>query len=50
MRRSCIWKGPRHPVVEQFSATPFVPNDLELHARRRMLVITVPTWAASRPT
>ncbi|HEX9473006.1 MAG TPA: DNA mismatch repair protein MutS, partial [Steroidobacteraceae bacterium] len=32
----------RHPVVERFSATPFVPNDLDLHARRRMLVITGP--------
>jgi DNA mismatch repair protein MutS len=32
----------RHPVVEQFSAAPFVPNDLDLHARRRMLVITGP--------
>ena len=35
-------EGARHPVVEQFSAAPFVPNDLELHARRRMLVITGP--------
>ena len=32
----------RHPVVERFSATPFVPNDLDLHAQRRMLVITGP--------
>jgi DNA mismatch repair protein MutS len=32
----------RHPVVEQFSSTPFVPNDLDLHAGRRMLVITGP--------
>ena len=32
----------RHPVVERFSAAPFVPNDLELHARRRMLIITGP--------
>jgi DNA mismatch repair protein MutS len=32
----------RHPVVEQFLQDPFVPNDLELDARRRMLVITGP--------
>ena len=32
----------RHPVVERFSEAPFVPNDLELHARRRMLIITGP--------
>jgi DNA mismatch repair protein MutS len=34
--------GARHPVVEHFSSTPFVPNDLDLHAGRRMLVITGP--------
>jgi len=34
--------GARHPVVERFSEAPFVPNDLELHARRRMLIITGP--------
>ena len=32
----------RHPVVERFAATPFVPNDLELDAARRMLIITGP--------
>jgi len=32
----------RHPVVERFSASPFVPNDLDLDARTRMLVITGP--------
>jgi len=32
----------RHPVVEAFSAQPFVPNDLELHTGRHMLVITGP--------
>ncbi len=32
----------RHPVVESLLAGPFVPNDLELDARRRMLVITGP--------
>ena len=35
-------EGARHPVVERYSETPFVPNDLELHAARRMLVITGP--------
>jgi DNA mismatch repair protein MutS len=32
----------RHPVVEHHSSDPFVPNDLELDATRRMLVITGP--------
>ena len=32
----------RHPVVERFSDAPFVPNDLSLDARTRMLVITGP--------
>jgi DNA mismatch repair protein MutS len=32
----------RHPVVESLLEAPFVPNDLELDARRRMLVITGP--------
>jgi DNA mismatch repair protein MutS len=32
----------RHPVVEQVSAAPFVPNDLRLHDHRRMLIITGP--------
>ena len=35
-------RGARHPVVERFSEAPFVPNDLELHARRRMLIVTGP--------
>jgi DNA mismatch repair protein MutS len=34
--------GGRHPVVEQFIDQPFVPNDLNLHDQRRMLVITGP--------
>jgi DNA mismatch repair protein MutS len=34
--------GGRHPVVESVLAGPFVPNDLELDERRRMLVITGP--------
>jgi DNA mismatch repair protein MutS len=37
----CI-EGGRHPVVERFSHDPFVPNDLALDARRRMLIITGP--------
>ncbi|MGD0959352.1 MAG: DNA mismatch repair protein MutS [Methylomonas sp.] len=32
----------RHPVVEQISGVPFVPNDLYFSAERRMLVITGP--------
>jgi DNA mismatch repair protein MutS len=32
----------RHPVVERFVSTPFVPNDLKLDASRRMLIITGP--------
>ncbi len=34
--------GGRHPVVEQVTETPFVPNDLELAEGCRMLVITGP--------
>jgi DNA mismatch repair protein MutS len=32
----------RHPVVERFSKSPFIPNDLDLGSGRRMLVITGP--------
>jgi DNA mismatch repair protein MutS len=32
----------RHPVVERFIDAPFVPNDLQMHERRRMLIITGP--------
>jgi DNA mismatch repair protein MutS len=32
----------RHPVVEHFIDAPFVPNDLAMHERRRMLIITGP--------
>ena len=35
-------EGGRHPVVERVLDDPFVPNDLELAAARRMLVITGP--------
>ncbi|MDW7747707.1 DNA mismatch repair protein MutS [Halomonas sp.] len=35
-------RGGRHPVVEQVTETPFVPNDLVLDDARRMLVITGP--------
>lgn len=35
-------EGGRHPVVEQVSELPFVPNDLNLTGERRMLVITGP--------
>jgi DNA mismatch repair protein MutS len=32
----------RHPVVEQFSGTQFVPNDLVFDDTRRMLIVTGP--------
>ncbi len=35
-------KGGRHPVVEQVLDEPFVPNDLRLDSKRRMLIITGP--------
>lgn len=35
-------KAGRHPVVESVLKDPFVPNDLHLDDRRRMLVITGP--------
>ena len=35
-------EGGRHPVVERFSGTAFVPNDLAFDAHRRMLIITGP--------
>jgi DNA mismatch repair protein MutS len=35
-------KAGRHPVVEQVSSNPFIPNDLILHQERRMLIITGP--------
>ncbi len=35
-------QGGRHPVVEQTLDTPFIPNDVNLHNERRMLIITGP--------
>jgi DNA mismatch repair protein MutS len=32
----------RHPVVEQVIDAPFIPNDLELSGKRRLLVVTGP--------
>ncbi len=32
----------RHPVVEQVTSSPFIPNDLRLEPERRMLIITGP--------
>jgi DNA mismatch repair protein MutS len=32
----------RHPIVERFSDSPFVPNDLMFDSGRRMLIITGP--------
>ncbi|HTQ37201.1 MAG TPA: DNA mismatch repair protein MutS [Steroidobacteraceae bacterium] len=37
----CVEAG-RHPVVEQFSGTQFVPNDLAFDDARRMLIVTGP--------
>jgi DNA mismatch repair protein MutS len=37
-----VIQGGRHPVVERFTSAPFVPNDLRLDAKRRMLIITGP--------
>ena len=34
--------GGRHPVVERFSDSAFVPNDLRLESQRCMLIITGP--------
>jgi len=33
-------KGGRHPVIEQTIESPFIPNDLEMDQKRRMLIIT----------
>ncbi|MEK8090394.1 DNA mismatch repair protein MutS [Thermithiobacillus plumbiphilus] len=35
-------EGGRHPVVESSIDTPFIRNDLDLHEKRRMLLITGP--------
>jgi len=35
-------RGGRHPIVERFLESSFVPNDLALDSGRRMLVITGP--------
>ena len=35
-------EGGRHPVVEQTSSQPFIPNDVVLDDSRRMLVVTGP--------
>ena len=35
-------QGGRHPVIEQFTEQPFVPNDVELGDARRLLIITGP--------
>jgi len=42
-------RGARHPVVEQ-QVEQFVANDCVLGPGRRLLVITGPNMAASRPT
>jgi len=35
-------QGGRHPVVEQVTNAPFVPNDLLFHRDRHMLIVTGP--------
>jgi len=35
-------KGGRHPAVEQVLDDPFIANDLEMHPKRRLLIITGP--------
>ena len=35
-------QGGRHPVIEQVSAEPFVPNDVTFSQQRRLLIITGP--------
>lgn len=35
-------QGGRHPVVEQVTNAPFVPNDLLFHSDRHMLIVTGP--------
>ncbi len=32
----------RHPVIEQIMESPFIANDIEMHSKRRMLIITGP--------
>ena len=42
MSRSTRSTAGRHPVVERFSGTSFVPNDLSFDDGRRMLIVTGP--------
>jgi DNA mismatch repair protein MutS len=37
-----VIEGGRHPVVEQVSSEPFIPNDVRFDERRRILIITGP--------
>ena len=39
-RAGIVIKQGRHPVVEDVSTEPFIPNDLHMDAQRRMLIIT----------
>lgn len=41
-RAGIVIKQGRHPVVEQVSNDPFIPNDLQVDQQRRMLIITGP--------
>ena len=35
-------KQSRHPIIEHIMETPFIANDIDMHAERRMLIITGP--------
>ncbi len=41
-RAGIVIKQGRHPVVEDVSTEPFIPNDLHMDEQRRMLIITGP--------
>jgi DNA mismatch repair protein MutS len=38
-------QGGRHPVVERFSETPFVPNDCRLDNSQRLIILTGPNMS-----
>ena len=42
MKNSLQIEAGRHPVVEQIQAEPFIANDLSMHEKRQMLIITGP--------
>jgi len=40
--KTIIIEQGRHPVIEQLTPAPFIPNNIHLHADRHMLLITGP--------